>query len=184
MLLREHAAFRLAGTTRRTVRLARHFISALLIPAIVQRAEAQEVRAVVHHVIGMRFPDSLDASRAVQRMMQRQSPGAEHTVGGPAAIFPGDDRFRNAGRQDHDYALVQLPDSADPIETARRLGQADLTQTKVKLMGGAAVLSPGRSSWTRVTLVPGHYAVMCFVSDEKDRREHYLHGMVRTFDVH
>ncbi|HKW08829.1 MAG TPA: hypothetical protein VJO33_00530 [Gemmatimonadaceae bacterium] len=210
----------------------------------------------LHHIVILRLPDSLDASRAFGMVMQHQSLGNSHSVGGPGAIFPGDssvawitleegrymflrfipaqdkrphamkgmiaqlnvtgDRlaagapaatltlsaseyaldlsvppsvgaatieFRNTGSQDHDYALVQLPDSADPIATARRLGSADTTLKYVKLVGGSGPLGPGRRSWNRATLLRGHYAVICFAADQRDGRSHYLHGMVRTFDV-
>src|SRR5262249_5037695 len=91
--------------------------------------------------------------------------------------------FRNIGSQDHDYAIVQLPNSADPIATARRLGSGDTTLEGVKVVGGSGPLAPGRRSWNLATFVPGHYAVICFASDQADGRSHYLHGMVRTFDV-
>ena len=91
--------------------------------------------------------------------------------------------FRNTGAQEHDYALIQLPDSADPVATARRLGRADTTLRDVKLVGGSGPIAPGRRSWSRATLARGHYAVVCFASDTGDGRSHYLHGMVRTFDV-
>ena len=211
----------------------------------------------LHHIVILRLPDSLDAASAFRKLSQHQSlAGEAHSVGGPAAIFPGDSsvawitldagrymllcfipaqdkmphamkgmiaqldvigdplaahapaatltlsaseylldfstppragtatiEFRNTGSQEHDYAIVQLPDSSDPIATARRLGRADTTLRNVKLVGGSGPLSPGRRSWNRATLVRGHYAVICFASDQKDGRSHYLHGMVRTFDV-
>ena len=212
----------------------------------------------LHHIVILRLPDSLDASRAFRKLNQHQSLGDDaHSVGGPGAIFPGDssvawitldagrymflcfipaqdklphamkgmvaqldvagDRlaarspaatvtlsaseyaldfsatpgagaatieFRNTGSQDHDYAILQLPDSADPVATARRLGRADTTLKYVKLVGGSGPLAPGRRSWNRATFVRGHYAVICFASDQRDGQSHYLHGMVRTFDVH
>ena len=212
----------------------------------------------LHHIVILRLPDSLDASRALRKLTQHQSLGADaHGVGGPGAIFPGDSsvawitlergrymflcfipaqdklphamkgmvaqldvtgddfsderapaatltlsaseyafdlsvppragratiEFRNTGTQEHDYAILQLPDSADPVATARRLGRADTTLKYVRLVGGSGPLAPGRRSWNRATLARGHYAVVCFASDERDGRSHYLHGMVRTFDV-
>lgn len=91
--------------------------------------------------------------------------------------------FRNTGSQDHDYAIVQLPDSADPVAIARRLGRADPTLQGVTLVGGSGPLAPGRRSWNVAHFIRGHYAVICFASDQKDGRSHYLHGMVHTFDV-
>ena len=211
----------------------------------------------LHHIVILRLPDSIDASRAFHKLMEHQSLGGDaHSVGGPSAIFPGDSsvawitldagryvflcfipaqdklphamkgmiaqlevtgarlanrapaatltlsaseyafdfsvppgagaatiEFRNTGSQDHDYAIVQLPESADPVATARRLGRADTTLKYVKLVGGSGPLAPGRRSWNRARFVRGHYAVICFASDEKNGRSHYLHGMVRTFDV-
>ena len=211
----------------------------------------------LHHIVILRLPDSLDASRAFQKLTHHQSLGAEaHAVGGPGAVFPGDSsvawtnlepgrymflcfipaqdklphimkgmiaqldvtgdllaervpastltleaseysldfsappragvatiEFRNAGSQEHDYAIVQLPGSADAVAIARRLGRADTTLKDVKIVGGSGPVSPGRRSWNLATLVRGHYAVICFAADQKDGRSHYLHGMVRTFDV-
>lgn len=43
-----------------------------------------------HHMIVMRLPDSLDASRAFQRIAARQPIPGSQLVGGPGAISPGD----------------------------------------------------------------------------------------------
>lgn len=210
----------------------------------------------LHHIVIMRLPDSLDASRAYQKLLRREPLAGAHGVGGPAAIMPGDSsvawitlepgrymficfipaqdkmphmmkgmvsqlevtgarlatntptatatltakeyslefseplragpatiEFRNWGAQEHDYVLLQIPDSLDPVETARRLGRADTTLKDVKLVGGAGPLAPGQVAWSRAVLARGHYAIVCYAADAKDGRSHYLHGMVRTFDV-
>jgi hypothetical protein len=39
------------------------------------------------------------------------------------------------------------------------------------------------SQYFNADFVPGSYALICFVSDVKDRKPHFAHGMVQQFEV-
>jgi uncharacterized cupredoxin-like copper-binding protein len=53
------------------------------------------------------------------------------------------------------------------------------------MVGGVAALTPGRVAQFAVDVVPGEYALVCFVPDQKDGqgRPHTHYGMLRQFTV-
>lgn len=50
-------------------------------------------------------------------------------------------------------------------------------------VGGVTDMEPGSKLVITVDFVPGHYGMVCFVPDRKDRRPHFMHGMQKEFDV-
>jgi hypothetical protein len=91
-------------------------------------------------------------------------------------------RIENAGPQMHELVFVKL----DPGKTAE-----DFLKWGEKLAGpppgspinGASPMTTGVSNTVSVDITPGDYALICFVSDTKDKKPHFMHGMVKTIKV-
>lgn len=50
-------------------------------------------------------------------------------------------------------------------------------------IGGTAPSIAGTTQYFEVDLTPGNYVIMCFVTDMKDGKPHYEHGMVQQFEI-
>jgi hypothetical protein len=50
-------------------------------------------------------------------------------------------------------------------------------------LGGVSPLAVGGTSYMHVDLAAGRYALICFLPDRKDGKQHFEHGMVREFEV-
>lgn len=88
----------------------------------------------------------------------------------------------NDGPQDHEVEFFQL---------APGKSLADLeawTQTRQgpppgKPIGGVAGTARATTSFMDLELMPGDYAMVCFVPDNKDGKPHSVHGMFKGFTV-
>lgn len=91
-------------------------------------------------------------------------------------------RFENDGPQQHEAVFVKL----EPGKTAE-----EFLKWAEKLQGpppgapinGAGPMTVGQSNTVQVDLVPGNYALVCFVGDSKDQKPHFMHGMVKKITV-
>jgi len=91
--------------------------------------------------------------------------------------------FVNAGTQEHDLQFVRLAPHVEASRVGARV-EGDTTALRGShFVGGISGVGPGRRAWTRVTLTPGRYAMLCFVPDERDGTLHFRHGMLREFEV-
>ena len=52
-----------------------------------------------------------------------------------------------------------------------------------RAMGGVSAIPPGATVQFSGNFTPGHYGVICFISDAKDGKPHFVHGMQKEFDV-
>jgi hypothetical protein len=50
-------------------------------------------------------------------------------------------------------------------------------------IGGVSPIAKGEVAWFEVDLVPGRYALICFLPDAKDGKAHFEHGMVQEIEV-
>jgi hypothetical protein len=91
-------------------------------------------------------------------------------------------RIENTAAQVHELVFVKL----EPGKT-----QQQLLEWLAKPMGpppgapvnGASPLSTGEANFVTVELTPGEYALICFVSDAKDGKPHFMHGMTKSITV-
>lgn len=51
------------------------------------------------------------------------------------------------------------------------------------LVNGASPMTTGQGNTVAVDLVPGNYAMVCFIPDTKDHKPHFMHGMVKKITV-
>ena len=93
-------------------------------------------------------------------------------------------RIVNDGPQTHEMLIAQMAprkkaaDLVSWVETAKMHGMPP-----AKPLGGATALAPGASEVVTVNLAAGDYALLCFLPDARDGKDHVLHGMVKDLKV-
>ena len=89
----------------------------------------------------------------------------------------------NAGGQPHEMFIARL----GPGATAQQLVRYVLTgmhgRPPALPLGGASGMVPGDHAYVTMNFAPGDYALICFLPDAKDGREHAVHGMVKQIHV-
>jgi len=116
-------------------------------------------------------------------------------------------RFKNEGHATHFFLLTLLPDSIPFERYGKDVGSAFVTTwdslkegmdkanagallggllpkwyASAKLMGGAGLTAPGKTSQTTIKLLPGTYVMECYVKTE-DGKFHSQLGMIRPITV-
>lgn len=89
---------------------------------------------------------------------------------------------RNEGTQWHEFELVQLAPGKTPRDVIAFVDHGIGDPPGLPL-GGISPLAVGRTSYMQVDLEPGRYALICFLPDRKDGRQHFEHGMIQEFEV-
>lgn len=91
-------------------------------------------------------------------------------------------RVENGGTQPHHVAIVRLGAgrSAEDALAWMRTMQGDAPD---EMVGGTTAIAAGQVNYVTVDLVPGDYALICFIPDATDGRSHAQHGMLRTVRV-
>ena len=84
----------------------------------------------------------------------------------------------NTGTIDHEMVLVSVGDDIPPIGDQLRSGERVVVPTVARLSPKA----PGRWGALAVDLVPGRYAMVCFVQDP-DGAQHAKKGMNTEFRI-
>ena len=51
------------------------------------------------------------------------------------------------------------------------------------LLGGVSPISMGEVNFITLDLTPGEYGLLCFVADSKDKKPHFMHGMMKQITV-
>jgi hypothetical protein len=89
----------------------------------------------------------------------------------------------NTGPQPHEMLIARL----DPGATAQQLVHYVLGGMQGRPpalpLGGASGMGTGDHAYFSLDFTPGDYALICFLPDAKDGKEHAIHGMVRQIHV-
>ena len=91
-------------------------------------------------------------------------------------------RVVNGAGQPHEVTLVRLEPGMHVADVLRWANDFRGPMPG-SVVGGTTGLSRGEHAVLDVTLVPGTYAMLCFVPDAKDGRSHIAHGMTAEFTV-
>lgn len=91
-------------------------------------------------------------------------------------------RIEDVGPQVHEMVFVKL----EPGKTVQ-----DFMAWTEKMTGpppgspinGASPMTVGQANTVAVDLAPGQYGLICFVEDIKDKKPHFLHGMIKQITV-
>jgi hypothetical protein len=104
----------------------------------------------------------------------------DFTFSSPMRAGPQRLRVENIGQQSHHLMLARLHPGVTKADVDRWNGKGAAPFDDV---GGVAALDPGQSNLWDVTLTPGDYLLSCMISDKKDGRPHFEHGMERVVRV-
>jgi hypothetical protein len=89
---------------------------------------------------------------------------------------------RNEGTQWHEFELVQLAPGKTPHDVIAFIDHGIGSPPGLPI-GGVSPLMPGGVSWFHADLQPGRYALICFLPDRKDGKQHFDHGMLQEIEV-
>ena len=93
-------------------------------------------------------------------------------------------KFANVGVQDHDVEIVRLAAGQTPAQLLKWAAAGLIGSPPVgTIVGGISGVDNPNRGWFPLDLVPGRYAMFCFVPDTKDNKPHILHGMLTEFTV-
>lgn len=87
-------------------------------------------------------------------------------------------RARNLGRANHELLLLSLPADLPPVREQLQSSE----RRPVNTVGRIPPRVPGATGTFAVDLVPGRYAMVCFVVDP-DGEQHAVKGMTAEFRV-
>jgi len=91
-------------------------------------------------------------------------------------------RFRNTGKEPHEFALIRIGGGHTIDETIRDLFANDGKVPYVTDIGGVPLLSPGEEITITRRLEPGTHGLLCFFPSP-DGKPHLDLGMKREFQV-
>ena len=89
---------------------------------------------------------------------------------------------RNEGTRWHEFELVQLAPGKTPHDVIAFIDHGIGSPPGLPI-GGVSPLMPGGVSWFHADLQPGRYALICFLPDRKDGKQHFEHGMMQEIEV-
>ncbi len=85
--------------------------------------------------------------------------------------------------QPHELTPFQLAPGKTPTDMVKFIETGKKGPPPGMPMGGVSGVSTGISSFFDVDLKPGDYALVCFLTDPKDGKPHYTHGMLQTVKI-
>jgi hypothetical protein len=120
-----------------------------------------------------------------------QAPTADDTVtmvdfdfklSAPLTAGPHTMRIVNAGSQAHMLLLLRLQ-PGKTLDDMLAWDRAPQGPPPVAWSAGASALRAGGALYVHTDLVPGTYALLCFLTDDTDGTSHIAHGMRKQFTV-
>jgi len=91
-------------------------------------------------------------------------------------------RVENSGPQQHEMVFVKLDAGKKGMDFVKWTDGMK-GPPPGSPVNGAGGLTVGQSNTIQVDLTPGTYALVCFVGDVKDKKPHFMHGMVKNITV-
>lgn len=92
-------------------------------------------------------------------------------------------RVENGGPQMHEVVLARLTPGKTFADFAKWAEGGAKGPPPAAFIGGASPMNPGEHNSFTTNLAPGEYALLCFVPDAKDGKEHLTHGMAKQVTV-
>ena len=89
----------------------------------------------------------------------------------------------NDGPQPHELLIAKLDSGATAQQLVRYVLRGMKGRPPALPLGGASGMVPGEHAYFSLTFTPGDYAIICFLPDAKDGKEHATHGMVKQIRV-
>jgi hypothetical protein len=92
-------------------------------------------------------------------------------------------RIVNTAAQPHEMFIAKLDSGATAQQLVQYVETGMHGRPPALPLGGASGMMPGAHADFTLDFTPGDYALLCFMPDAKDGREHVLHGMVKQIHV-
>ncbi len=89
---------------------------------------------------------------------------------------------RNPAAQTHEIVVFKLNEGATLADLLSWVEKGEGEPAGMPV-GGTSGLAGGIENEVTLDLVPGRYALVCFVPDAKDGAPHFVHGMLREIEI-
>ena len=91
-------------------------------------------------------------------------------------------RVENVAAQAHEVLVVKLDEGRSAMDFVKFVTKPEGTPPG-RVIGGTTGIASGTMNQITLTFEPGRYALLCFLPDAKDGKEHIAHGMVKEIVV-
>jgi hypothetical protein len=85
--------------------------------------------------------------------------------------------------QPHEFTFFKLSPGKTAADIPKYVETGMKGEPPAMPLGGVAGVAAGRASYYSVDLVPGDYAIVCFLEDAGDGKPHFTHGMIQQVTV-
>lgn len=92
-------------------------------------------------------------------------------------------KVETAPGQSHEFTFFQLSPGKTPADLTKYVETGMKGPPPGMPLGGVTALASGMPVFYSVDLKPGDYAIVCFLSDAKDGKPHYTHGMTQAIKI-
>lgn len=92
-------------------------------------------------------------------------------------------KVTNAGPQPHEFFVARLDSGVTAQQLVDWVHAGMQGRPPARPLGGTTAFGRGEHVFVTLDLAPGDYALLCFVPDTRDGREHVAHGMVKQVRV-
>jgi hypothetical protein len=91
-------------------------------------------------------------------------------------------RVKNTAAQSHEVVFVRLQPGKKPADVLAWMQKMEGPPPGAPI-GGTTPMARGEENIITLDLPPGDYGLLCFVSDAKDGKPHFMHGMMTQFSI-
>jgi hypothetical protein len=91
-------------------------------------------------------------------------------------------RVKNTAEQSHEVVIIKLQPGKKPADMLTWMEKMEGPPPGSPI-GGTTPMARGEENIISVDLSAGEYGLLCFVSDAKDGKPHFMHGMITQFSV-
>ncbi len=105
------------------------------------------------------------------------------TESGPIASGRHTLKITNDGPQTHEFFLARLDSGVTAAQFIGWVEHGMAGRPPARPFGGTVGIANGGHAYVVANLAPGNYALICFLPDAKDGKEHYKHGMIKQITV-
>jgi uncharacterized cupredoxin-like copper-binding protein len=91
-------------------------------------------------------------------------------------------RVEDTGPQLHEMVFVKL-DSGKTVQDFAAWAAKMAGPPPVAPVNGVSPMTVGQANTVVVDLTPGQYGLICFIEDAKDKKPHFVHGMIKQITV-
>jgi hypothetical protein len=109
----------------------------------------------------------------------------DYHIAATGAFTAGHHVFRvdNDGPQDHDVTILRVLPGKTDAEVDKWLMNPSIGNPPVEAVGGTVGIARWGHTEFAADLKPGSYLMLCLIPDAKDRKPHFMHGMVTKVSV-